>query len=226
MNPFTVKKMLELDFLESDQGQAFSREDRKFPHIVQKGICLQSDGHYKIPLPLKDKDLVLPNNHLMARNRLRPLKKTLEFNQMYQSQYVEFVNKVIQMVMQRRFHWTLSQRKAATLCDTFHTMGYTTPRILIKLDWVFDFSAQFEGQSLNKHLPQGPDFRNILTGVLCSFHKEPVALMYVQSGECFRRMLLRPVTLPMVGKWRHVQGAARKTNYSTPVQCYFITRLL
>jgi len=49
INPFTVKKMLELDFLESDQGQAFSRKDHKFPHIVQKGICLQSDGHYKVP---------------------------------------------------------------------------------------------------------------------------------------------------------------------------------
>ena len=108
----SAAKMLELDFSESDQRQAFSQEDRKFPHIVQKGICLQSDGHYKIPLPLKDKDLVLPNNHSMAWNQLKPLKKTLEFNQMYQSQYEKFMNKVIQNGYAEK---TLSQRKAATL---------------------------------------------------------------------------------------------------------------
>lgn len=217
--------MLELDFLESDQGQAFSREDRKFPHIVQKGICLQSDGHYKIPLPLKDKDLVLPNNHLMAWNRLRPLKKTLELNQMYQSQYVEFMNKVIQNGYAEKVPQDAQPEEGCNSVWYIPHHGVYHPKNPNKIRVAFDFSAQFEGQSLNKHLLQGPDFRNILTGVLCSFHKEPVALMYVQSGECFRRML-RPVTLPMVGKWRHVQGAARKTSDSTPVQCYFITRLL
>ena len=46
-----------------------------------------------------------------------------------------------------------------------------------KIRVVFDCSAQFEGESLNKHLLQGPDLTNNLTGVLCRFRREPVALM-------------------------------------------------
>ena len=42
---------------------------------------------------------------------------------------------------------------------------------------VFDCSAQFEGESLNKHLLQGPKLTNNLMGVLCRFRREPVALM-------------------------------------------------
>ena len=47
---------------------------------------------------------------------------------------------------------------------------------------VFDASAEFKGESLNKHLLQGPDLTNSLTGVLCRFRKEPVAFMYDIEG--------------------------------------------
>jgi hypothetical protein len=40
---------------------------------------------------------------------------------------------------------------------------------------VFDCSAEFEGQSLNQHLLQGPDLTNTLIGVLCRFRQERVA---------------------------------------------------
>ena len=40
---------------------------------------------------------------------------------------------------------------------------------------VFDCSAVFENESLNKHLLQGPDQLNSLTGVLKRFRKEKVA---------------------------------------------------
>ena len=43
---------------------------------------------------------------------------------------------------------------------------------------VFDCPVQFEGESLNKHLLQGPDLTNNLTGVLHRFQKEPVAIMF------------------------------------------------
>ena len=42
---------------------------------------------------------------------------------------------------------------------------------------MFDCSAQFQGESLNNHVLQGPDLTNNLTGVLCRFHREPVAVM-------------------------------------------------
>ncbi|KAK3752634.1 hypothetical protein QZH41_000498 [Actinostola sp. cb2023] len=46
-----------------------------------------------------------------------------------------------------------------------------------KIRVVFDCSAEYNGESLNKHLLQGPDLTKNLTGVLCRFRKEPVAIM-------------------------------------------------
>ena len=42
---------------------------------------------------------------------------------------------------------------------------------------VFDCSAQFEDESLNKQFLQGPDFINNLSGVLYRFRRKPVAIM-------------------------------------------------
>ena len=46
-----------------------------------------------------------------------------------------------------------------------------------KICLVFNCSEQFEGQSLNNRLLQGPDLTNTLIGVLCRFRRAPVAFM-------------------------------------------------
>ncbi|XP_078364059.1 uncharacterized protein LOC144648341 [Oculina patagonica] len=55
--------------------------------------------------------------------------------------------------------------------------GVYHPKKPDKIRVVFDCSAQFEGQSLNKKLLQGPDLTNNLMGVLCRFRLEVVAVM-------------------------------------------------
>ena len=42
---------------------------------------------------------------------------------------------------------------------------------------VFDCAAEYESESLNKHLLQGPDLTNNLTGVLCRFRQELIAFI-------------------------------------------------
>ena len=42
---------------------------------------------------------------------------------------------------------------------------------------VFDCSTLYQGVSLNQQLLQGPDLTNNLTGVLCRFRKDRIALM-------------------------------------------------
>ena len=60
-------------------------------------MCHLPDGHYEIPLPVKDKNLTLPNNCAMALNRLKsPLKRNFHSSESYHQHYVEFTNKVIQ----------------------------------------------------------------------------------------------------------------------------------
>jgi len=51
------------------------------------------------------------------------------------------------------------------------------PKKPTKIRVVFACSLEFQNESLNKHLLQGPDLTNNLVGVLCRFRKEPVALM-------------------------------------------------
>ena len=55
--------------------------------------------------------------------------------------------------------------------------GVYHPKKPEKIRVVFDCSATYMGQSLNKHLLQGPDLTNSLVGVLCRFRQEAIAFM-------------------------------------------------
>ena len=95
MNPREVLRMSELNFSEWERDQAApSKEDRRFIAIVKDGIAYRN-GQYEIPLPMKDGTSNLPNNRMMAANRLKPLKKRLKSNPKYREDYVTFMNKVI-----------------------------------------------------------------------------------------------------------------------------------
>ncbi|KAK3732687.1 hypothetical protein QZH41_009335 [Actinostola sp. cb2023] len=73
----------------------------------------------------------------------------------------------------------------------------TIPKKPDKIRVVFDCSAEFAGQSLNRHLLQGPDLTNSLVGVLCRFRQEQVAFVcdiesmfhQVRVNEEFRDLL-------------------------------------
>ena len=65
--PTEVVRMLELDFNEKRFDTiAPSQEDKRFLSILEEGIHVREDGHYEMPLPLRDKDPTLPNNRHMA----------------------------------------------------------------------------------------------------------------------------------------------------------------
>ena len=61
-------------------------------------------------------------------------------------------------------------RSGTSLILTYHPKKQDQIRI------VFDCSAVFQDQSLNKHLLQGPDIMNGLAGVLSRFRKEETAV--------------------------------------------------
>ena len=74
-------------------------------------------------------------------------------------------------------------RRLIQLKRRFHSDRYIPhhgvyhPKKPTKIRVVFDCSAEYQNESLNKHLLQGPDLTNNLVGVLCRFRKEAVALM-------------------------------------------------
>ena len=69
--------------------------------------------------------------------------------------------------------------------------GVYHPQKPDKIRVVFDASAEFKGDSLNRHLLQGPDLTNSLNGVLCRFRKEPIAFTCDVEG-MFHQVYVSP----------------------------------
>ena len=71
INPSDVRRMFEIDFSEKDKEDIhLSQEDRRFLEIVRTGVRHCPDGHYEIPLPIRDKQLTLPNNGIKSPEAL------------------------------------------------------------------------------------------------------------------------------------------------------------
>lgn len=178
INPSDVRRMFEIDFSEKDKEDIhLSQEDRRFLEIVRTGVRHCPDGHYEIPLPVRDKQLTLPNNRTMALNRLKPLKRRFQSTEGYRQHYVKFMNKVIKSGYPERVPEGNSLEDNSKPVWYIPHHGVCHPKKPNKIRVVFDCSAQFEGELLNKHLLQGPDLTNNLSGVLYRFRREPVAIM-------------------------------------------------
>ena len=184
INPYQVKEMFELDFSERNIGdQALSQEDRRFLARVKESIRHRDDSHYEMPLPFKDPNTKLPNNRMMALHRLNHLKRRFASDAKYRNDYVTFMNTVIQSGYAEKVP-TKGEGGNESNQQVWYIPhhGVYHPKKPNKIRVVFDCSAEFKGESLNKHLLQGPDMTNNLTGVLCRFRKEPVALMCDVEG--------------------------------------------
>ena len=177
LNPSQVTKMFEQDFNETKkEGQALSHDDRKFIQKVKEGIHRTEDGHYELPLPLKDEKMQLPNNRELALSRLKKLKGRLRREDMYRRDYQVFMIEIIEKGYAERVPPEEQSLDNGQVWYIPHH-GVYHPKKPGKIRVVFDASAEYKGISLNKRLLQGPDLTNSLTGVLCRFRKEPVALM-------------------------------------------------
>ena len=126
----------------------------------------------QLPLPLKDKELVLPNNRMAAIKSMQSLKKRFERDEPFHSQCKCFMDKVI-------------DKKYARKCDCAGPEGrtwYVLHQGVLnpnkgKIRVVFDCNPQYKGNSINQNLLSGPDLTNQLIGVLHRFRLEPVAFM-------------------------------------------------
>ena len=155
--------------------------DRKFLNVVKSNIHHREHGHYEIPLPLKEELLKLPNNKELAITRINKLKQRLKRDSKYREHYETFMEDTIdkghaekvppeELSLNNGYIWYIPHH------------GVYHPQKPDKIRVVFDASAEFKGESLNKHLLQGPDLTNNLAGVLCHFRKEPVAFMCDVEG--------------------------------------------
>ena len=177
-----LKKIYEHDFVEPESQYSvnnkiklnydtLSKNDKRFLELMERE-AVKIDGHYQLPLPLKDKELVLPDNRMAAMKLMQSLKKRFERDEPFYSQYKCFMDE-------------LKDKKYARKRDCAGIEGRTwyVPHQGVlnpnkgKIRVVFDCSSQYKGNSINQNLLSGPDLTNQLIGVLHKFRLEPVAFM-------------------------------------------------
>ena len=173
ITPSAVIKALESDFADTKPGdKSISQEDICFLQILKGGVQQNEHGHLEMPLPFKARPH-LPDNKTLALARLKQLKRKLDRDPKFKSDYVRFMEGVFKDDDAEKVD---TQPERGKLWYIPH-QGVYHPRKPDKIRVVFDCSAKYEGTSLNDHLLTGPDLTNGLTAVLCRFRKHPVAIM-------------------------------------------------
>ena len=94
ITPKQVGKTFEQDFSDtlSDKALPQDQDDLKFMKITSEGIHQTEDGHYEMPLPLRNRSSSLPDNRKKAESRIEQLRRHLERNPQYKKDYTEFMN--------------------------------------------------------------------------------------------------------------------------------------
>ena len=121
--------MFELDFAKRENGVALSREDRQFLRIVEEGIRHRDDMHYKIPLPFRESNVQLPNNHSQEVQRLHGLKKRFQGGTQYRAEYVSFMSEITEKGYARKVSAEELRPLKKERCGTYLTTGYITLKI-------------------------------------------------------------------------------------------------
>ena len=174
----TIQEMFETDFNERNVGpddRAYSQEDKRFLRIAQEQLKFV-DGHYELPLPFRNPDVIMPNNKEQALKRANWQKSKMQRSEKYRNDYITFMTSIINKGYARSVPKSQPRPEPGKIWYIPHH-GVYHPRKPEKIRVVFDCSARFEGTSLNDQLLQGPDLTNSLVGVLCRFREEPVSFM-------------------------------------------------
>ena len=166
------QRILQLDFVEHPgplKNEPYSQEDVRFLSLVENGIKIGPNGHYQIPLPLREESLPLGSNRETAMTRLRSLEKRFRREPAYHKIYAG----IIQDLIEKGYAEPVEGHEDAWFLPHH---GVKHPQKPDKVRVVFDAAAKHRGKSLNDVLMSGPDLTNKLVGVLCRFRLEEVAL--------------------------------------------------
>ena len=169
-------KQFKMDFPENNQDElvGMSKDDCRFLKMADRSAKLV-DGHYSIALPLKDRTLSMPNNRIIAEQRIVNLKRRFAREPAFHKDYVEFMDNLIESGFAERVPDTDLERSDGKVWYIPHHGVYHPQKKKMRV--VFDCGASFKEASLNAHLLQGPDLTSMLIGVLTRFRKEPIVLM-------------------------------------------------
>ena len=142
--------------------------------IAQSSAVLK-DGHYYTSLPLRDRNVTMPNNRDVAKQRALNLIRKFKSDPTYALEYRNFMTDVIQKGYAEVVPQDRLQRQDGKVWYIQHHTVYHKRKKTLRV--VFDCSSKFHQASLNDELFQGRDLANSLLAVLLRFRQEPVAMM-------------------------------------------------
>jgi hypothetical protein len=67
-----------------------SIDDKTFLKLMEESIVQESDGHFKMALPFRNRDSVMPNDHVQAEAYCQRWKKKLLKDEVLHQQYSSF----------------------------------------------------------------------------------------------------------------------------------------
>ena len=156
-----------------------SLSDRKAQRMVEDNIEV-CENRYRIPVPLKEHAINLPNNFELAAKRLDFLRKRMTKNP-------DIADKVIQSMKELKQSGYIvpagAERKRLLNYLPYFLTEQTKPRV------VYDGSATWSKQCVNDVIYSGPDGLNVLSHVFARFRMGKYALM-ADLSKCFLQILL------------------------------------
>ena len=129
---------------ESEEKKELSCEDRRFMELAQ-GSKVDKCGHYILPLPFREKELVMPNNYNMALQRTLNLAGKFKKNCTYAEEYKVFMENVLQKGYAEKVPQAQVQRNDGHVWYIPHHGVYHKRKR--KLRVVFDCSSTYQGKS-------------------------------------------------------------------------------
>ena len=168
-----------------DCGGTGSRWKKSDPDLLEKSInderaqrildstCTLVDGHYQVGLLWSSDESRVPDNYVMAKNRLNILGKRLKASPEVREKYRE---KVQEMLDEGHAVEVPDPHVGAVPGRTFYIAHHNVASSK-KFRIVMDCAATYQGVSLNSVLLRGPDNLNSLLGVLFRFRLYPVAIV-------------------------------------------------
>ena len=153
-----------------DNEKGLSKNDQKFVDIVQQGTYINDQGNITMPLPFKNKDILLPDNRVAVYYRTKNTLTRLKCDEKKLNKCVEIMGNYIELQHVEKV--PLSDIKPKVEGKEWFLVLPVFPvcnKKKEKIRLVFDSSAQYDGVSLNDQLLQGPDGTNRLRGVLFRF---------------------------------------------------------
>lgn len=139
------------DFPECKQDERLemSREDRQFFDMASQSARLV-EGHYSIALPLRNKDMKMPNSRKVAEQRALNLRRKFVKNPTFHAEYSAFMGGIIEKGYAVKVPSKDLSRDDSRVWYLPHHRVYHPKKKTLRV--VFDCGASYQGITLNDQL--------------------------------------------------------------------------